>query len=289
MPKLSSRRSRSRSGLRGLVVAVVAAFAVTSAPAISHAAEQGNIVTFGDSYTANPDQIYNTLRDIAPGMVPADYPRAGGCLQGPNNWPRKLSAQAGAPVKDWSCTAQTSRTMLHRLEQAIGAGDLHAGTRSVVLAAGMNNYGPFGHRDGVNIFDHRDVRNNFMADISAAAERIRSVAPNTRIVLAGTPSITSGNALCLVNVIPNAPLGIPGQPVAQVESWNRGNQRDAAAANGVEFVDLKTATAGNATCAPDAQRFISGGIDTTTPNYVMNLHPNDAGNAFIAGQLAAVV
>lgn len=289
MSNSSSQPRRSRAGLRNLVVVIVAAVVALAVPAVANANEQGNIVTFGDSYTANPDQIYNAVQGGSSGLVPNDYPGQGGCLQASDNWPRQLSERVGAPVADWSCTAQTSRSMLDRIEAAINAGDLHAGTRSVVMAVGMNNCGPFGLRDGVNIFDPRDVHRNYMADIEAATDRIRSVAPNANIVNAGMLSVTSGDALCLVNVLPNSPLGVPGQPVELVESWNMDNQRMAAEANGIEFVDLKTPSEGHATCAPDAQRFVAGGIDTTTPDINMFLHPSAAGSAFIADRLAPVV
>lgn len=113
----------------------LAAIAMTAATALSaltispaQAAENGNIVTFGDSYTSDPDEIRNTVRDI---QIPAvqdwvwNYPHNNGCLQGPENWPRQLQAKTGTPVNDWSCTAETSQSMLAKIDSAIGAGDIH--------------------------------------------------------------------------------------------------------------------------------------------------------------------
>ena len=129
------------------VAAVTATCLGLAAPQEAEAAEPGNVVALGDSYTANPDQVRNTIRGIDIQQVQDyvwGYPNQQGCLQAPNNWPRKLADQIGAPFNDWSCTAQTSYTASERVSAAINAGDIHPGTRSVIVAVGMNDFGPFG-------------------------------------------------------------------------------------------------------------------------------------------------
>ncbi|MGO1949289.1 MAG: GDSL-type esterase/lipase family protein [Mycobacteriaceae bacterium] len=248
----------------------------------------GNIVTFGDSYTSNPDQVLNTFRGVL--EIVGDYPQQAGCLQAPNNWPRKVGAKTGAPLSDWSCTGNTSRTMLGRIDHAVAIGDLHGGTRSVVLAVGLNNYGPFGVADGVNTVDPGAVRGGFLADLHAAADKIRAVAPGAQIVVPGTLTIADpGNSMfCPLNVVPDLPAGIPVPLLRDVENWNRQNQIDAAAEIGATYVEVKNGSAGNGTCAPDQQRFVSGVIDTTTPDYNMIVHPSDAGSEFMADRVAGV-
>ena len=134
------------------------------------------------------------------------------------------------PVADWSCTAQTSRGSLHRIDRAIAAGDIHPGTRAVVLAAGMNNYGPYGALDGVDILDPRAVRDAYLADMHAAADRVRAVAPGTRIIVPGQLTVADPvtAVYCAVNVVPDRPVGFPLPLLRDVENWNRANQVDAA-------------------------------------------------------------
>lgn len=133
------------------VAGVALAAGLISSP-VANAAPTGNIVTLGDSYTANPDQVRNTLRDVPIKPVQDyvwNYPSQEGCLQAPMNWPRRLGVIEGAPVADWSCTAETSHSMLFRLDKAIAKGDVNRNTRAVVIAAGMNDFGPFGITQGM--------------------------------------------------------------------------------------------------------------------------------------------
>lgn len=278
---------RSNLGRRIAAVAMTALAATTTAvaaPAAS-AAPGGNIVTFGDSFSANPDQWRNVVRNI-PGST-IGYPQREGCLQAPNNWPRKLAAQTGKQLQDWSCTAQTSRTMLHRIDRAIAHGHINNGS-TVIMAVGMNNYGGFGALDGVNILSPNSVSRNYVADMKAAAAKIRRVAPSAKLVVSGALPTTDRNTamFCAVNVIPNAPGGMPVPIIRDVENWNRGNQINAAKAIGATYVDMIDGAKGHDTCAPDNQRYVAGIIDTTTPNYNMAFHPSDAGSAYMARNLA---
>jgi hypothetical protein len=169
----------------GTLTAVVGA---STTDATSDPAHNGNIVTLGDSYTANPDQFHNFLRDV-PGAVgdwAKDYPATAGCLQAPNNVPAKLRELTGRPVADWSCTAQTSRSMLDRADQAVNAGDVHDNS-TVVIAVGMNDFGMFGALDNGNaaLLDPPAVQRDYRANLQEAADRIRAVAPQAENVVAG--------------------------------------------------------------------------------------------------------
>lgn len=276
-----------RTRLAAAVMASAAAFAGVVAPTAS-AAPAGNIVTFGDSFSANPDQWRNLVRNI-PGTN-LDYPSKAGCLQAPNNWPRKV-ANKGFSVADWSCTAQTSRTMLGRLDRAVKAGDLHSGTRAVVLPSGMNNYGGFGALDGVNIINPAAVRSAYLSDIKRAAAKIRSVAPGAKIVIPGSLAVADPNTtmFCAVNVVPNTPMGLPVPLLRDVERMNANNQATAARQVGATFVDIRSGSLNNNTCAPDKSRYVAGVIDTTTPNYNMAAHPSAAGSQYMADRIAAVL
>ncbi|MBV7282204.1 GDSL-type esterase/lipase family protein [Corynebacterium sp. TAE3-ERU30] len=272
-----------------LGVATAAVVGVSAAP-VAAAAPQGNIAYFGDSYSANPDQILNAMRGMNP-QVYNGYPNREGCLQAPNNAPRLLGQIAKAPISDWSCVAETSRVATQRVTRAIQAGDIHPGTRAVVLAAGMNNYGGFGVRDGVNILDNQAVHNAYLKDIHDAVNQIRRVSPRIQIIIPGMLQVTepTSGMLCALNVVPNAPMGVPVPLLRDVENWNRDNQKVAARQTGATFVDIKAGSAAHHTCVPDMQRWVSGSIDTTTPNYNMGLHPSEAGSRYVAQRIAAAL
>lgn len=279
------------SKVAGAALAAATALAGLVATPAASAAPAGNIVTLGDSFTANPDQVINTIRDIRiPEVV--NYPQTEGCMQAPNNWPRKLGAKTGAPIADWSCTAETSQTMLRRLDAAIARGDVHSKTRAVVIAAGMNDYGGFGLIQGFQPWNPQKMRADYVQNITTAANKVRAIAPKAKIVLSGMVAVTEPtqqDMYCIVNVVPNLSQGVPLSLLTQVEVQNENNQR--AAANAVKgiFVPMREASIGHTSCAPDNQRYVAGVIDTTTPNYNMSFHPSDLGSEFIASRIAAVV
>lgn len=253
------------------------------------------VVTYGDSYTANPSQLVgmaNQYEQLKPFLT--DYPRTGQlesgkeCLQAPDNWPRLLQEE-GMDVRDWSCTAQTSRTMLDRIDASIAAGDLTADTDSVIFPVGLNNFGPWGQKDGMDVTDFDAVQDAYAADMREAARRVRAVAPEASLVVSGMPQIGHGDTYCIVNVVPDHPQGLSVPYLAKAENAVQAMQRQSATEIGAQFVDLKSASQGHDTCAPDAERYIAGLIDTTTPDYKMIIHPSQAGQRFIAAQLGAAV
>ena len=253
------------------------------------------VVTYGDSYTANPSQLVgmaNQYEQLKPFLT--DYPRTGQlesgkeCLQAPDNWPRLLQDE-GMDVRDWSCTAQTSRTMLDRIDASIAAGDLTADTDSVIFPVGLNNFGPWGQKDGMDVTDFDAVQDAYAADMREAARRVRAVAPEASLVVSGMPQIGHGDTYCIVNVVPDHPQGLSVPYLAKAENAVQAMQRQSATEIGAQFVDLKSASQGHDTCAPDAERYIAGLIDTTTPDYKMIIHPSQAGQRFIAEQLGAAV
>lgn len=272
-----------------LAAAVVASAALAGLVApTATAAPAGNIVTFGDSFSANPDQWRNLVKDI-PG-INLDYPSKEGCLQAPDSWPHKVAAK-GFSVADWSCAGQTSRTMLGRLDRAVATGDLHEGTRAVVLPSGMNNFAGLGALDGVNVIDPNAVRRAYLADITEAAAKVRSVAPDAKIVIPGSLAAADPDTTmyCAVNVIPNAPMGLPVPLLRDAERMNANNQATAAKAVGATFVDIRSGSRNHNTCAPDQSRYVAGIIDTTTPNYNMSFHPSEAGSQYMADRIAPVL
>lgn len=268
------------------------AFGLCTAPA---QAQPGNVVVFGDSFAANPDQHRNRIRKI-PGTESmkylTDYPTTGNCLQGPDNFPRLLAYQTGLTVKDWSCSGAASWHVVQRINYAINAGDLHPGTRAVVLSVGFNDYWPNNSAGANTGLDQARIQDNFVRNMHIAAGKIRAAAPNAKLIFPGMLSISEPygmHSVCAVNMIPNAPLGIPVPLLQNVESRNRDNQIRAAREIGAHYIDIKTMSAAHNTCARDKDRWVSGYIDFTTPDYQMPFHPSRAGSAFVAREIARVL
>ena len=130
---------------------------------------ENNVVTFGDSFTANSHWLVNDYPVLA-----AQYPRQAGCLTAPDAWPAMLGVATGRPVQNWACNAHTTSQMLGRIDQAIAAGHVNDSSL-VVLAAGMND-----KRRGVS--DEQVVKN-----LVAGVEKVQHGSPEGADRAAGTP------------------------------------------------------------------------------------------------------
>lgn len=211
-------------------------------------------------------------------------PSRHGCLQSQNNWPRQLGRITGVPIDDFSCTADPSHTIPTRVNWAIGSGTIHRGTRAVVISVGINDFRPYGMARGADPLNPGKVRSDYVNNIRTAVNKARAAAPGAKIIIAGTLSISDPgplNTLCFLNVVPNAPAGIPMPPLQQVENLARDNQRAAAAATGATYVEIKDPSRSHSTCAPDRQRWVAGVVDPGAPHH-MSLHPTSGGSRFMA-------
>lgn len=280
------------SHLRRMIASSAMALAmVFSGHAVAYAAPAKQVVAFGDSFSANSSDLRNRVYKLPGGKYTnfvKNYPDTEGCLQAPDNWPAQLRNKLGvASVADWSCNGQTSHSMLKRVSRAIATGQLNKNTTDVVFAVGMNNYGPIGAKEGINIINHRAVADSYVADMRKAASMVRTVAPKADLIVLGKIAVTDkyGN-FCAINVVPNMPGRLPLPLMRTIERNNAAMQQRAAAAIGGTFVEMRNHTLNNSTCAPDKQRYVSGVIDTTTPHYNMMFHPSRAGSAYIAQRVA---
>ncbi len=255
----------------------------------------GNVVVFGDSFASNPDQYRDTTlkffnrwgSSTSSTRIYESTRSQAGCLQGPNNWPSQLDARTHSAVADWSCTGHRSKDLPGHVDHAIRAGALNRNTRAVTFAVGINDqWRPF--IDGESS-DPQHIRARYFQNIKDAAAKVRAVAPDAKIIIPGLLSITGGGRLCLLNVVPNSPLGVSASRVAEWEQRAQNDQREAARLIGATFIDIRALSAGHSTCARDADRWVAGIFDTTTPGYNMVLHPANAGSAFVADQVARVL
>lgn len=168
--------------------------------------------------------------------------------------------------------------MLGRIDRAIASGHIN-GTSLVILAAGMND-----KRQGVPDAD-------IVANLVSAVEKVRAVAPGAQIALLGRLATTNAEGRsCDRNTVPDQPTGAIDRITAGYEAATQNNQRAAAAQADVQFIDIRSMTIeANSSCGLDADRFISGMTDTTTPDYNMPAHPSLAGSRFLAQQVSAVI
>jgi hypothetical protein len=226
-----------------------------------------NLVTFGDSFTANTHSVANNIESSAEG-----YPEQSGCLVAPDAWPGLLAEQTGTPVQNWACTNSGSAHMLNRVTRAIDAGDVNDSS-TVVLSAGMND-----KQRGVG-------DSEITANLVSAIEKIEDAAPEATVIMLGRLASTDADGkLCSVNVVPNLPLGVPNEETASAERATQNNQRTAAERTGVDFIDIREQTVEkNSTCGRDDERYVAGALDITTPQFNMQSHPSRAGSEFLAG------
>ena len=234
---------------------------------------RNNIVAFGDSFTSNSASYVND----APWAYPT-YPRTEGCLTAPDAWPAQLGAITGRPVQNWACNAHTTDQMLGRIDRAIASGHIND-TSLVIFAAGMND-----KRQGVS-----DAA--VVANLVSAVQKVRAVAPGAQIAVLGRLATTNTEGrFCDRNTVPDQPTGAIDRTTASYEAATQANQRAAAAQTNVQFIDIRSMTIeANSSCGLDAERFISGMTDTTTPDYNMPAHPSLAGSRFLAQQVSVAI
>lgn len=235
----------------------------TDSAAPADPARTGPVVAFGDSYFSAPS--------VPEGLGP--------CGRSTGNWTRLAAAETGRDIHDYSCAGDTSTTMLDRVDEAVKAGDLDAGTATVVLAIGGND---FSHQKAVlgdTVGDLPETRGKVLGNIAEAVSRIRAAAPDARLVFTGYLPSTDGPKVCR-----DAGTSVDDEPLNDLEAYISGTMARAAEAAGASFVDVRDAAAGNSTCSPVGTRYVSGSDDGSS-DVLLKWHPTQAGNRFMADLL----
>ncbi len=258
------------------------------------------LVVLGDSFTAT-----------APVLAHADD----GCARSASSWPNQLAAAAGlaaANFTDVSCNGGTidtgaGWTLVHQARKAFARGALGTDTRVVLLQAGMNDV--WGASSGT-AFPSTDCLLNVVAGCgldaaaqnrlpdyaavtdTAYADRVRDVitfvryyAPNARVSLVGYPEIFEpGQPEACMDL---AAVGRVVQPNAEgyitYLARLQDAQRGAAVLLGIEFIDIRSLTAGHGSCS--AEPWISGLAGADSPFDGAPVHPNATGNSVVATHL----
>lgn len=116
---------------------------------------------------------------------------------------------------------------------------------------GGNDFGPGDMLATRSLPFPRTVLDRYNTRMTEAINLVRRAAPNAQVTVAGYPSIISDrDTLCVVNVVPNVPMGVTIPGAKALEGYYADVQRDIAARNGARYVDVRAATRDRSTCAP---------------------------------------
>ena len=237
----------------------------------------GGILLLGDSVFANPDFL---------GAPNIDAARAGDldnvtCGRGSDRVANRLAELVDVPVHDYSCPGATAVDGLRssprvQVDSAIRAGALTENTTHVALLFGFNDF----------YLATPELPDQYVAAVGTQIERIRSIAPNAKIMVVSYPEITdeAGNA-CFVHVSGVTDPALRVQPLQWLEDLVHDTQRRTADETNSTFVDVRAATEGHGLCAPDEVRYMSGYVDFEQ-EYNLTTHLTSIGNERVAEILA---
>ena len=278
--------NRTRRRVTGLVVAALMGAGVIAGPSTPSAeAQNGNMVIFGDSVTADAHSIEYLGARV--GLHPnGKSDPARWCPTSGNNFGKQAARRLGLQPRDYSCPGAVSISRGPNISAQINRavrerGGLDRGTKRVILQTGFND--TYNHRGE----DPKKVRRDYVNYMRPQVEKIRRAAPNARIQIVGYPTITGGDRVCLFHIGPNMYDATPMPEVAYWENLAQWMNVDLARATGTQFVDLKPGTAKHGMCARDEDREFAGLIDFYAGPGNAPIHVTQRGHNRIAGIVAA--
>lgn len=270
--------------LRRFFASALAALTVSVGMAAPANADVDNMVIFGDSVIADPPSFqYFTSRVTA---ILRDFNLgANDCPHSMTSYGEQAAARLGLQSRNYSCAGAVSISkgpqVADQVSSALADGSLTPATRRVIIATGLND--TYNNRGASADW----IRGAYVGSMSPQIDRIRAAAPNARIQVLGYPTISMGGQVCLTHVLPDFALPTHNQDVAYWEWLGEVMNQDLARATGVEFLDLKTPTANNGTCARDSERYWAGLIDFTAGPGNMPIHLNARGHEAVGAMVAA--
>jgi lysophospholipase L1-like esterase len=291
--------------MAGAVVAAALTVTTLYAPAAAAPVENNrpegkSLVVLGDSFTANYPKFFSATKE---------------CLHAPTSWPTRLSERmgvAGTPdFVDVSCSGSTISTgdgwwLVHEVAEAAKQQAFGPETEVIAIQTGMNDVWArnstatmitslqpcvFNLVDGCGLeaaeqgrfTDYRNVTGKVYANrIREAVTYMRYYAPNARIMLVGYPELfpPAQEHVC-VNVLGAGQVVQPrGRAVTEYLDRLDTAQRDAAELLKLEFVDIRSVTAGHGLCAADP--WLNGFFDPAADVAGMPFHPSTRGDEVTA-------
>jgi lysophospholipase L1-like esterase len=282
----------------GALVAVVAALVVgsraTPTPAaLAHEPPPTGYVAMGDSYTAGPG-------------IPVPVPEPPGCERSNQNYPHRVAAVLGEPLRDVSCGGAGTAHLT--APQPVKGGPnppqldaLHRDTAVVTLGIGGNDIGfgeivqscvavlPFGSPcHDLYVGPAGDEISRRVAatapKVAAALAEIHRRAPRARVYVVGYPSILPDGGIGCWPVLPFAFGDVP---------WLRDKEKElnamlasTAAAGDAVYVDTYGPSGGHSACALPGSRWVEPVVPLSPAAPV---HPNARGMEGMAEVLLGIL
>jgi lysophospholipase L1-like esterase len=249
-------------------------------------------VALGDSYSA------------ASGNVPPDPTAFPMCLRSTVNYPHLIAAATGALLTDVTCGAAETADYASPQYPGVPAqlDALRTDTQLVTMTIGGNDSGVFidsiaecgvaglstagqGHpcKDRYGSSFQDTIRNTTYPSLVKALRAVRASAPKAKVAILGYPWILPKTVGCF-DKMPVATGDVPY--LRGVQATLNDAVRRAAAATGVTYVDLNTASDGHDACQPMGLRWIEPVLQGTNPVIV---HPNALGESKMAAQAMKVL
>ena len=270
----------SKSRLAAAAVAVVGLAASIAAPSIANAQEAGGMemVTFGDSFTANGGA--RGERAAASPFLPPLNP----CRNDKRNWAHQTAAKLNLSLADYSCNG-TSYDLALYVADALNSGRIGPNTKEVVLMYGGLQPGTYLDMLGNLALADIPKTSTYRGFLDAQFKAIRTRAPHARITMLNYLPMTVNDTLCLVhhnNVI--VPVSFP-QATRLEDEFNYEIGR-AAAALGVNHINVHDQARTHDTCQPDPNARWVVAVPSSTAPSVMPFHPTDVGHDGMANIIA---
>lgn len=253
-----------------IAASVAAAIALVSPlAAVPAQAATGNLVSFGDSFTANGGAFGDRYSES-----PALNFRLTPCLNDADNWPHRVAFDLGLDIVDYSCNG-TSYWLDYYVNHAIAKGNINPDTEMVTFMYG--GLQPDSFIDTLlSSAGSSEAPSRYASLLDSQFRKIREVAPNARIVMTNYPSMTVNDTACLYPPF-GANIVIPGLTAAEA-AWNR-QIEDTAHRLGVEFVDVYSASLTHDPCQPDPAHRWTVLLQRLDSPSIMAGHPTDVGHA----------
>ncbi|MDK8694591.1 GDSL-type esterase/lipase family protein [Corynebacterium sp. MSK158] len=255
-------------------------------------------LSFGDSVAANPTALDVAVYKTKKNSPNLEWPtiRDGSCAQDPNNFAVQAAKRTGLRLEDYSCPGATAYvephgndaiphdTVRQQVERAISDRKLDVNTRLVTISAGVNDTYQPNNLPSITTQPQRMAR--YDEAMTGAINRVKSVAPNAKVILLGIPDETDGhNHTCGSNL-----LGITSHwyfpLVAYYQDEVREQQRLAALHTGSAFLDMVSeisVQSGKNGCSNDPGRY-GASIFDDSPHKLAG-HLTDAGHVYYARRI----
>ena len=250
-------------------IALTASFSLAQT---ANASQGQEMVTFGDSITANGG---------APGSRASTSPykpyiQFHPCFNDKRNWAHQTADNFHYTLADYSCNG-TSYSVDAYVNDAIRTGNIGLNTKEVVFMYG--GLQPDTHIDALanSTLPNIPKGSNYRALLGLEFGKIRRVAPKARITMVNYLPMTVNDTLCAINDgIRVVPISFPGATNAEAE-FNTENG-SAAQALGANFINLYDQAKTHDTCQPDATQRWTVALKTQAAPSVMPMHPTDIGH-----------